>query len=314
MGCGWVEMSPVPPHCGWTPEFPWPRGFPAMAVTFCRPQTVISHLTQSTNTAGKGHSLGGTWGEQGGRAALPFGARSASGTPPGSPSSVPRGTELVPPDNSIAQPKSGVNHAPVEKLSLQEGYLPEVAQLESRLVQGLIRNAPGEGSGCWFFGDETSLFAQEPAWRNTSGVNNWFPHCHRCCVVGGHEQGAPSPLARSSSTDLFSRLTIAPRFLTSRGCAAEMALWEAWGRAGPSLVPSPGGSSPSALPPSSCHPTWHTPPSPVQPSLAQCLSQFSLQRAARSPAWAGGDGGSLSPRNALMGLRVVPKQDKLPEG
>lgn len=39
----------------------------------------------------------------------------------------------------------------MEKLRLQEGYLPEAAQQESRVVQGLIRNAPGEGSGCFSF-------------------------------------------------------------------------------------------------------------------------------------------------------------------
>lgn len=128
----------------------------------------------------------------------------------------------------------------------------------------------------------------------------WAPETtgHRGAILSPFELPAlQSQAGGRSSTDLFSTLTIAPRFLISQGFVQGAALSEEQGRggrAGPGLVPSSGGSYPSAPPPSSCHPSWHTPPSPVWPCSAQDLSPFGLQSAVHAFAWAEGEGESVS--------------------
>lgn len=126
-----------------------------------------------------------------------------------------------------------------------------------------------------------------------------------------------------SSTDLSSVLAIALRFPVSPGFAEGMALPEEQGRGG-------AGRSwfsalfwrlqPPAPPPSSCHPSWHAPPSPVRSRLARDLSWIDLQSAAHACAWQRREllCELSGERNALVGLRVLPgwalPGDKLPGG
>ena len=118
------------------------------ALTFCRPQAVISHLSRAqtrllTLLAREGSGRAGRKG-----CALPDCARTAPGMPRGSPPSVPRwdraGAQGQFSRKAAAQPESGVNQTPAEKPKVRERCAPEVTQRESRLVRGWIRNARGE--------------------------------------------------------------------------------------------------------------------------------------------------------------------------